>query len=156
MRYSGELPIELRGNLSEVYKYPRTPTDTKVDRLEDRIAQRERNLNYGLLSFRRQIEDEEVNEVIEDEEVNEVIEGQLTSSPWASSDMKEDNSMAEVETEHRPDAEYFRKYVGQIVNDTYHDLYVEVIEIVGSVVAIRHTPAASPTLIEPRHLRVWE
>lgn len=116
--------------LGEVYKYERRPVDTRVDRLEDRIAQQEANLNRA-----------------NDSDYTDSFA--VKSNDWTQ---LEESSMPENEVKELV-AEDFRKCIGMIVNDTQTDNYVEVVQIVDTVVAIKPTPCKEPTLISPKYLK---
>ena len=132
-------------NLSDVYKYPKNPmVNSRIDRLEDRIERRERNLNAGVSSV----------QTLDMESAYPTAVVAMASSP-SSNDEKAGYDMETTEAVPMYKAEDFSKYVGQIVHDGYEDCYVEVIGVVENLVAIKRRPNAAPVLIDPRYLRLF-
>jgi len=133
------------GNLGEVFKYERRPVDTKVDRLEDRIAELQRRLYTA--SYDRPVDNRDTSY----EEVS------------ASITQPKESSMPEVKAKLWPPvvkalvAKDYQKYIGEIVNNTYDNTYVEIVGIVGEFVAIKNRPTDSvPELVGVSHLALFD
>lgn len=122
------------GNLSEVYKYPMTPTVQRVvqrvDTLEDRLARQDAALNPPM-----------VPDVCECNNLSISVQVKESSMPEGSEEV-----VISV-------AEDFRKSIGMIVNESYQDMYVEVVGIVENLVAVKYCPNRPPTLVNPTVLR---
>ena len=123
-------------------KYKGNPMDV-IDTLEDRLARQEANLNADSKIENRQTYTTNHAPV------------QVAYNVGYNAVLIKETKMDEVTEEKVLVAEDFKKYIGQIVNDTYNERYVEVIEVVGSVVAIQRKPYGAPELIEPRYLKLF-
>ena len=98
-------------NLSDMYKYPENPmVNSRVDRLEDRIARQERNLSAGVSSV----------QTLDMESAYPTAVVAMASSP-SSNDEKVGYDMDQTEEVPMYDAGVYSKYVGQIVHDSYED-----------------------------------
>jgi hypothetical protein len=128
------------GNLGEVFKYERGPVDT-VDRLEDRIAEQERRLYTA--SYDRPVDNRDTSY----EELS------------ASITQPKESSMPEVKAKvvKALVAKDYQKYIGEIVNNTYDNTYVEIVGIVGEFVAIKNRPTDSaPELVGVSQLALFD
>jgi hypothetical protein len=134
---------------SDEFKYSKTPTDSRVDRLEDRIDRQDRLLNPAMAPAQQLIDKYHLT--------NSIEEVQAEYFP-GSNDMKAISSMPNEQESIvvKPlVAEDFRRYIGQIVHDISYDQYAEVIEIVGNYVAILRSPIGDPVLTGPGNLRLF-
>ena len=121
------------GGLSDEYKYPKSPylqrTMDNVDRLEDRMALADANARRPL-----------------DSTSNQTIEGDM-SMPYVKKAPGLPKPLV---------ANDFKKYIGEIVNDTYEDRYVEVVGVVGDLVAVKTRPGNyTPEFKNPSSLMLF-
>ena len=134
------------GGLSDEYKYPKSPylqrTMDNVDRLEDRMALADANARRPL-NMPMETNIKWVQSTIP-------LPGYVNTKGRKVMDTKVGRPPRPVV------AKDFTKYIGEIVNDTYEGRYVEVVGVVGDLVAIKSRPGnVTPEFREPSSLMLF-
>lgn len=129
--------------LSDEFKYPKGPLDKKVDRLEDRIARQEANLNMPIVEDYYQEDYYQSN--IQSSNIPQIERAEMTYVK--KTDRVEEESKVLVAAD-------YKQYIGEIVN--YDGTkYVEVVGVVENLVAIKVSPYGTPELVSASWLTLF-
>jgi hypothetical protein len=141
------------GGLSDEYKYPKSPylqsTMDRVDRLEDRMALADANARRPLnMPMETSIKWVKSTIPLPGYVAHRIIQ--------MEDEIEGEASMPPVVKAPKPlEANDFKKYIGDIVHQIYDNRYVEVVGVVGDLVAVKYAPDSTPTLVEVRYLGLF-